>query len=71
MQIAVKNDSLLHGVDSIADWCGISKEFFYILVKKYKLPATKIEGKWIAHKKNLDDYFQVVTRHPARDVEEE
>lgn len=66
------NKKILVGVKQIVGYLEMSPPTFYKLLKK-GLPANLIDGKWYAHKENLDEYFKLVTRKPPAEfpIEEE
>ena len=60
-------DNLLIGVNEIAEFLGVSQPMFYQLVELFgksrcPLPAIKINGRWYAHKSNLDEHLLLLTR---------
>lgn len=57
---------IIWAVEGICEYCGISRQTFYRLVKTGKFPATLVEGKWCAYADNLDRFFEAATRIPPR-----
>jgi len=55
---------IVWAVEGICEYCGISRQTFYRLIKTRRLPATIIEGKWCAHADNLEEFFKSGTRTP-------
>jgi len=62
---------ILWTVRSICDYCQISKDFFYRLVRAGKFPATIIEGRWCAHMDNIDEFFKCGTKTPPQNPPED
>ena len=60
------NKKVIWTLRGICDYCDISQALFYKLVKTGKFPATIIEGKWCAHKDNIEEFFRAITRIPPK-----
>ena len=58
---------LLIGRDEIIEYLSISKGLFYNFVEM-GLPAVVIKNRWYAHKDNIDNFFQSLTRHRIREI---
>jgi len=54
------NTGLLDGKQAICDYLGISEYKFSRFITK-GMPARFEEGRWYAHKENLEKYFQLFT----------
>ena len=68
--MAKTDTGLLDGKQAICDYLGISDYKFGRFIAK-GMPARFEDGRWYAHKENLEAYFQVYTRHQERKDREE
>jgi len=62
---------IIWAIRGICEYCNISRDTFYRLIKSGKFPATIIEGKWCAHTDNIDEFFRAGTRTPPRNPDTE
>lgn len=63
-------ENLLIGLDEITGYLGVSEPLFYKLKKMFEkakvpFPIVRINGRWFAHKGNLDEHMRLITKKPA------
>lgn len=54
----------------IMDYAGISR-YLYAKFIKMGMPVLYIDGRCLAHKENIDDFFKSITRVSAKNVPDE
>ena len=62
-----KESETLFGRDSICGYLGIGRDHYYSLIKK-GLPVKSLQGRLVANKGDLDDWFRL---NPAEQSESE
>lgn len=62
-----KNDRIITCRDDIMKYLNLSK---YMCIKfiKMGMPVLIIDGRWYAHKDNLDEFFRARTRVDSRNI---
>ena len=61
----IQATGVLIGRDAIQTYLSISRDTFYSLIK-LGLPASVINGRWYAHRENIEGWFQLITRRQTR-----
>lgn len=59
---------VLIGKKAIASYLNISRDTFYEFIR-LGMPAAVINGRWYAHRENIEQWFQIVTRKRAGKTE--
>jgi len=68
----MKSETIIWTAEEIAIHMKVSRDTFYEqLIKDPLFPATKISGRWCAHKENLDKYIQNRTLERSVNVMED
>ncbi|MFA5387192.1 MAG: helix-turn-helix domain-containing protein [Candidatus Paceibacterota bacterium] len=67
--MSTQSAKIIWAVKGICEYCGISRDTFYRLVRSGKFPAAVIEGKWCAHMDNIDDFFRLGTKTPPKNLD--
>lgn len=53
---------VIKGIQNLADFYGISRPTIYRYMKMpYPLPGIKIDGQWLFHVENVDNWFKKIT----------
>lgn len=61
---------VLIGRDAIQSYLSVSRDTFYSLIK-LGMPASVINGRWYAHRENIEAWFQLITRSQTRGTVED
>jgi len=60
---------LLDGKEAIRDFIGTPSDYMLRKWVKAGMPVRLEDGRWLAHKENLDDFFKKYTRVDSRNAD--
>lgn len=63
-----KSGKILRTKKRIMKYIDITSEDLFDRLIKKGLPAIVIDGRWVSHTDNLDDFFRLLTRRGIRKV---